>query len=183
MPPNGYFKAMREVCDRHDIMMVADEVITGFGRTGHMWGSEAFGLEPDLISCAKQLTSAYVPLSAALLPKHIYHCNLPLKGCPSSGPKGPLGATKGRLGGPKVTIGDPQGTLGPSLQGPLLCMAKPWPEIQCLVIFWVHWAPCKPLGPGPQAPCSWAGARTKGFKGGPLPIFQTEWGWRSVRGR
>lgn len=69
LPPQGYFKAIREVCDRHDVMMVADEVVTGFGRTGNMWGSETFGQDPDLMSLAKQLTMAYVPLSAVMLPK------------------------------------------------------------------------------------------------------------------
>ncbi|CAE7702625.1 GABA-TP3 [Symbiodinium sp. CCMP2592] len=70
--PAGYFPAMREVCDRYDVMMVGDEVITGFGRTGKMWGCTAFQQTVDLLSCAKQLTSGYVPLSAAILPRFMY---------------------------------------------------------------------------------------------------------------
>lgn len=68
LPPTGYFPAIREVCDRHDVMLVSDEVITGFGRTGHMWGCEAFDMEPDTMSLAKQLTMSYMPLSAVMLP-------------------------------------------------------------------------------------------------------------------
>ncbi|CAE7943710.1 GABA-TP3 [Symbiodinium necroappetens] len=70
--PSGYFPAMREVCDRYDVMVVGDEVITGFGRTGKMWGCTAFQQTVDLLSCAKQLTSGYVPLSAAILPRFMY---------------------------------------------------------------------------------------------------------------
>mmetsp|Transcript_135764 Transcript_135764/g.321730 ORF Transcript_135764/g.321730 Transcript_135764/m.321730 type:complete len:470 (-) Transcript_135764:211-1620(-) len=72
LPPSGYFPAMREVCDRYDVMVVGDEVITGFGRTGKMWGCTAFQQTVDLLSCAKQLTSGYVPLSAAILPRFMY---------------------------------------------------------------------------------------------------------------
>lgn len=72
IPPAGYFPAMRQVCDRHDVLMVADEVITGFGRTGNFWGCESFDQDPDMMSCAKLLTSGYIPLSAALIPARIY---------------------------------------------------------------------------------------------------------------
>eukprot|EP00439_Symbiodinium_sp_Y106_P023116 s6525_g2.t2 len=72
LPPSGYFPAMREVCDRYDVLVVGDEVITGFGRTGKMWGCTAFQQSVDLLSCAKQLTSGYVPLSAAILPRFMY---------------------------------------------------------------------------------------------------------------
>ncbi|CAE7732429.1 GABA-TP3 [Symbiodinium pilosum] len=72
LPPSGYFPAMREVCERYDVMMVGDEVITGFGRTGQMWGCTAFQQTVDFLSCAKQLTSGYVPLSAAIIPKFAY---------------------------------------------------------------------------------------------------------------
>lgn len=66
-PPKGYFQAIAPVLARHDILLIADEVITGFGRTGRMFGSETYGIAPDLISLAKGLTSAYVPLSACVI--------------------------------------------------------------------------------------------------------------------
>jgi len=72
VPPAGYFHAVRDVCDKHDVMMIADEVITGFGRTGNFWGCTSVGQDPDLISCAKQLTGGYVPLSACIVPEHFY---------------------------------------------------------------------------------------------------------------
>ena len=72
VPPKGYFEAIQAVCAKHDVLVVADEVITGFGRTGQMWGSETMGVAPDLISSAKQLTSAYAPLSAVMLPGYMY---------------------------------------------------------------------------------------------------------------
>ena len=64
IPPEGYFPAIAEVCRRHDILMIADEVICGFGRTGQWFGSQALGYEPDTISMAKQLTGGFLPLSA-----------------------------------------------------------------------------------------------------------------------
>ncbi|CAE7363482.1 GABA-TP3 [Symbiodinium natans] len=72
LPPAGYFPAMREVCERYDVLVVGDEVITGFGRTGQMWGCTAFQQKADFLSCAKQLTSGYVPLSAAIIPRFAY---------------------------------------------------------------------------------------------------------------
>lgn len=71
-PPAGYFEAIRKVPAKHEVLMIGDEVICGFGRCGTMWGAEAVGQTPDLISCAKQLTSGYVPLSAVLLPAHMH---------------------------------------------------------------------------------------------------------------
>jgi len=66
-PPEGYFQAIQPILKKHDILLVADEVICGFGRTGNMWGSETYGMAPDIITCAKQLTAAYQPLSATLI--------------------------------------------------------------------------------------------------------------------
>jgi 4-aminobutyrate--pyruvate transaminase len=66
MPPRGYFAAIQKVLKKHDVLLIADEVITGFGRTGAMWGSETFGLQPDILTCAKALSSAYQPISAVL---------------------------------------------------------------------------------------------------------------------
>ncbi|MEM6665801.1 MAG: aminotransferase [Pseudomonadota bacterium] len=72
VPPRGYYPKFRAICDKYDILMVADEVICGFGRLGEMWGSQAMEFEPDTVSCAKALTSAYMPLSAVLLPDRMY---------------------------------------------------------------------------------------------------------------
>ncbi len=66
-PPKGYFEAIQPVLRRHDILLIADEVICGFGRTGALWGSQTYGLQPDMISCAKQLSAAYQPISALLI--------------------------------------------------------------------------------------------------------------------
>jgi L-2,4-diaminobutyrate transaminase len=67
VPPPGYFKAIQQVLRQHDILFIADEVICGFGRLGESFGSLAFGIEPDLVTVAKGLTSGYAPLSACLV--------------------------------------------------------------------------------------------------------------------
>ena len=67
VPPDGYFAAIGEVLRRYDILLIADEVVSGFGRLGHWFGTEVFGMQPDLITLAKGITSAYVPLSASLV--------------------------------------------------------------------------------------------------------------------
>lgn len=66
-PPAGYWDAIQAVLEKHDILLVADEVVTGFGRLGTMFGSEHYGLRPDLITIAKGLTSAYAPLSGSIV--------------------------------------------------------------------------------------------------------------------
>lgn len=71
-PPEGYWEAIQPVLKKHDVLLIADEVITGFGRTGSMFGSQHYGIEPDLVSIAKGLTSAYFPLSAAIVGERIY---------------------------------------------------------------------------------------------------------------
>ncbi len=71
-PPEGYFKAIREVLDRYDVRLVADEVITGFGRLGAWFGSDLYDMRPDLILAAKGLTSGYLPLSAVLVGDNIW---------------------------------------------------------------------------------------------------------------
>ncbi|MBU3029349.1 aspartate aminotransferase family protein [Paracoccus marinaquae] len=71
-PPAGYWPAIRKVLDRHDILLIADEVVTGFGRLGAMFGSDHFGMRPDLITCAKGLTSAYAPLSASIVGQRMW---------------------------------------------------------------------------------------------------------------
>jgi putrescine---pyruvate transaminase len=62
VPPPDYFRRIREICTRHDVLFIADEVITGFGRTGRWFGLEHYGVEPDIIQFAKGITSGYVPL-------------------------------------------------------------------------------------------------------------------------
>lgn len=66
-PPEGYWPAIQKVLRKHDILLVADEVVTGFGRLGTMFGSDHYGIEPDLITIAKGLTSAYAPLSGSIV--------------------------------------------------------------------------------------------------------------------
>ncbi len=66
-PPEGYWDAIQKVLNKHDILLVADEVVTGFGRLGTMFGSEHYGMKPDLITIAKGLTSAYAPLSGSIV--------------------------------------------------------------------------------------------------------------------
>ncbi|MCB1497569.1 MAG: aminotransferase class III-fold pyridoxal phosphate-dependent enzyme [Bauldia sp.] len=71
-PPEGYWQAIQPVLKKHDLLLIADEVITGFGRTGSMFGSQHYGMEPDLVTIAKGLTSAYFPLSAAIVGEKVY---------------------------------------------------------------------------------------------------------------
>lgn len=71
-PPNGYFEKVQVILKRHDILMIADEVICGFGRTGNMWGSQTYGITPDMVTCAKQLSSAYLPIGALMVSAPIY---------------------------------------------------------------------------------------------------------------
>jgi L-2,4-diaminobutyrate transaminase len=66
-PPEGYWPAIQKVLNTHDILLIADEVVTGFGRTGSMMGSSHYGMEPDIITIAKGLTSAYAPLSGSIV--------------------------------------------------------------------------------------------------------------------
>ncbi|MEV8377313.1 aspartate aminotransferase family protein [Kribbella sp. NPDC056861] len=65
-PPPGYFERVREICDQYDVLLVSDEVICAFGRLGHMFGAERYGYQPDMITCAKGLTSGYSPLGAMI---------------------------------------------------------------------------------------------------------------------
>ncbi len=71
-PPSEYFPAIRKVLETHGVQLVADEVITGFGRTGRLFGSETFALEPDNMTLAKSITGGYFPLSVAVLGKELY---------------------------------------------------------------------------------------------------------------
>jgi adenosylmethionine-8-amino-7-oxononanoate aminotransferase len=71
-PPPGYFQRVREICDRYDVLLVADEVITGFGRIGNMFASTTYGFQPDMITCAKGMTSGYSPIGATIISERIY---------------------------------------------------------------------------------------------------------------
>ena len=72
LPPQGYLKRLREICDKHGILLIFDEVITGFGRTGSPFAAQEFGVTPDIITCAKGLTNGCVPMGAVLVSKKIY---------------------------------------------------------------------------------------------------------------
>ncbi len=71
-PPTGYLKRLRKICDEHDILLIFDEVITAFGRMGANTGSDEFGVVPDIINIAKQLTNGAIPMGAVVVKQHIY---------------------------------------------------------------------------------------------------------------
>jgi adenosylmethionine-8-amino-7-oxononanoate aminotransferase len=71
-PPPGYFKRVREICDQYDVLLVSDEVICAFGRIGGMFACEDYGYVPDMITCAKALTSGYSPIGATIISDRIY---------------------------------------------------------------------------------------------------------------
>ena len=72
IPPRGYFPKIEAVLRKHDILLLGDEVITGFYRTGRRWGAETFAMKPQMFAIAKALTAAYLPMSAVLIPEFIY---------------------------------------------------------------------------------------------------------------
>lgn len=72
MPPKGYLERLREICTQHGILLIFDEVITGFGRLGSSFGAEHFGVMPDMITCAKGLTNGVIPMGAVLATKQIH---------------------------------------------------------------------------------------------------------------
>ena len=72
VPPQGYWKRIQEVCRKYEVLVIADEVINGFGRLGTMFGCDSFGIKPDILVCSKQITSSYQPLAAVLLSDTIY---------------------------------------------------------------------------------------------------------------
>jgi adenosylmethionine-8-amino-7-oxononanoate aminotransferase len=71
-PPKGYFQRVREICDTYDVLLVSDEVICAFGRVGHMFACDAYGYVPDMITCAKAMTSGYSPIGATIVSDKIY---------------------------------------------------------------------------------------------------------------
>jgi beta-alanine--pyruvate transaminase len=72
IPPKGYLKRLREICDRHGILLIFDEVITGFGRTGTPFGAKTFGVTPDIMTVAKGITNGCVPMGAVICKQHIH---------------------------------------------------------------------------------------------------------------
>ncbi|MEI4232818.1 aspartate aminotransferase family protein [Roseovarius sp. D22-M7] len=100
-PPKGYWEAIQPILEKHDILLIADEVVTGFGRLGTMFGSEHYGLKPDLITIAKGLTSAYAPLSGSIVSEKMW--KVLEQGTDENGPIGhgwtysahPIGAAAG----------------------------------------------------------------------------------------
>jgi 4-aminobutyrate--pyruvate transaminase len=72
LPPKGYWEKIQAVCRKHDVMLIADEVICGFGRTGKMFACELYGIKPDILVLSKAITSSYMPLSAVLVTDEIY---------------------------------------------------------------------------------------------------------------
>ncbi len=71
-PPEGYLQRLRDICDKYDILLIFDEVITAFGRMGSMFGAQEFGVTPDILNTAKQLTNGAVPMGAVLVTSAIY---------------------------------------------------------------------------------------------------------------
>ncbi|MBM2323992.1 MULTISPECIES: aspartate aminotransferase family protein [Marivita] len=100
-PPAGYWEAIQDVLNKHDILLIADEVVTGFGRLGTMFGSEHYGIKPDIITIAKGLTSAYAPLSGSIVSDKVW--SVLEQGTDENGPIGhgwtysahPIGAAAG----------------------------------------------------------------------------------------
>ncbi|WP_224813723.1 aspartate aminotransferase family protein [Hasllibacter sp. MH4015] len=100
-PPEGYWEAIQPILKAHDILLIVDEVITGFGRLGAMFGSPLFGLEPDIMTIAKGLTSAYAPLSGSVVHDRVFE--VLARGTDENGPLGhgwtysahPIGAAAG----------------------------------------------------------------------------------------
>ena len=83
VPPANYWPLVREVCDRHGVLLIADEVVTGFGRTGEMFGSRGWGVKPDIMCFAKGLSSGYLPLGATTVNERIesaFHNNADFTG-------------------------------------------------------------------------------------------------------
>jgi L-2,4-diaminobutyrate transaminase len=86
VPPRGYWERVQNVLRRHDVLLIADEVITGFGRLGTWFGADAFPIDPDLVTVAKGITSGYVPLSGCLVSEKV--CDVLVEGSAALGPFG-----------------------------------------------------------------------------------------------
>jgi len=137
-PPAGYWPAIQAVLDRHDILLVADEVVTGFGRLGSMFGSDFYGMKPDLITIAKGLTSAYAPLSGSIVSKKMWR--VLEKGTDENGPIGhgwtysahPIGAAAGVANLAlidKLQLVENAGTVGALLNAKMREAFKDHPQV------------------------------------------------------
>jgi beta-alanine--pyruvate transaminase len=82
IPPKGYLEKLREICDKHGILLIFDEVITGFGRLGNAFAAERFGVTPDMITCAKGITNGTVPMGGVIARKGIYDAFMTGAGAP-----------------------------------------------------------------------------------------------------
>lgn len=71
VPPENYWPLVREICDRHGVLLISDEVVTGFGRTGSLFGARGWGVQPDIMSLAKGISSGYIPLGATVVNERI----------------------------------------------------------------------------------------------------------------
>ena len=91
-PPKGYLNRLREICDKHNILLIFDEVITGFGRMGSLTGAEEFGVTPDIMTLAKQITNGIQPLGAVVVGSNIYEAYME-KGGPDNLVEYPHGYT------------------------------------------------------------------------------------------
>ena len=76
VPPTHYLRMVREICDRYGILLIFDEVVNGFGRTGKMFGHQHWGVQPDVITFAKGITSGYMPLGATVVQQHVFEAFL-----------------------------------------------------------------------------------------------------------
>lgn len=83
VPPADYLRRVRQLCDQHGILLIYDEVVNGFGRTGKMFGYQHWGVEPDIINFAKGITSGYMPLAATVVKQHIFEAFLDAPGTDS----------------------------------------------------------------------------------------------------
>ena len=72
IPPDNYLKGVRDVCDRYNVLLIMDEVVSGFGRTGKMFGHEHWGVKADVFSFAKGMASGYMPVAATVVKEHIF---------------------------------------------------------------------------------------------------------------
>ena len=101
VPQDGYFQRVREICDRHGVLLISDEVICAWGRIGHWFGCERYDCQPDILTIAKGLTSAYAPLSGSIVSKRVW--DVLERGTDENGPIGhgwtysahPIGAAAG----------------------------------------------------------------------------------------
>jgi len=71
-PPRGYFARVQALCRKYDLLLIADEVICGFGRTGAMWGCDTYDIKPDMLTCAKALSASYIPIAALLVNERVF---------------------------------------------------------------------------------------------------------------